>query len=166
MKKISAAFPFLLLFMVKSAWAICPICTIAVGAGIGLSEYLGIDDTITGLWVGALVVSVSFWTSGWMKQKGWRFPLMGILILIAYYLIVVFPLYWPMHYIGRVGNTLWGMDKLLLGIIVGSIVFFFASIFHFYLKAENHDKVYFPFQKVVIPVVPLIIFSFIFYLLT
>ncbi len=36
----------------NSAQAICPICTIAVGAGVGFSRYLGIDDTIAGLWIG------------------------------------------------------------------------------------------------------------------
>jgi len=165
MKKFNYLLMPLLLLVTKSAWAICPLCTIAVGAGIGLSEYLGIDDVITGLWVGAIVVSVSFWTATWMNKKGWRFPLIGFVILIAYYLIVVFPLYWPMHYIGKPMNVLWGMDKLLLGIIIGSVVFFLGSIFHFYLKVENNNKVYFPMQKVVIPLVPLIVLSFIFYLI-
>ena len=27
------------------ALAICPVCTVAVGAGIGLSRWLGIDDS-------------------------------------------------------------------------------------------------------------------------
>lgn len=42
--------------------AVCPVCTVAVGAGVGFSRYLGIDDTIAGLWIGALIVSVSMWT--------------------------------------------------------------------------------------------------------
>ena len=40
--------------------AICPLCTFAVGAGIGLTQYLGIDDVITGLWIGGFIVSLVF----------------------------------------------------------------------------------------------------------
>ena len=39
------------------ALALCPVCAIAVGAGIGVSRWLGVDDTITGVWVGGLIVS-------------------------------------------------------------------------------------------------------------
>lgn len=38
------------LIFAKKALAVCPICTVAVGAGVGLSRCLGIDDSITGLW--------------------------------------------------------------------------------------------------------------------
>jgi hypothetical protein len=27
----------------------CPVCTVAIGVGVGLCRYLGIDDLITGL---------------------------------------------------------------------------------------------------------------------
>jgi hypothetical protein len=36
MKKIIAAF---FLFITTTIYAVCPFCTIAVGAGIGLAEY-------------------------------------------------------------------------------------------------------------------------------
>ena len=52
-KAISKAVLALGLFFAIPAKAICPVCTVAVGAGIGLSRWLGIDDSITGLWIGA-----------------------------------------------------------------------------------------------------------------
>jgi hypothetical protein len=68
--------------------------------------------------------------------------------------------------IGHPLNTIWGMDKLVLGIILGSIFFLLAVYLNNFLKKKNNGKVYFPFQKVVIPVITLAILSVIFYFLT
>jgi hypothetical protein len=58
------------------------------------------------------------------------------------------------------------MDKLLLGIVVGSVAFWFGAEWYFHLKEKNGGRAYFPFQKVVMPVSPLIIMSIAFYFLT
>jgi len=62
---------------------------------------------------------------------------------------------------GHPQNKLWGMDKLLAGIIVGSVVFILSVLFNDFLKKKNQGKVYFPFQRVVIPILFLIIASYI-----
>ena len=72
---------------------VCPICTIAVGAGLGFSRALGIDDTISGLWVGALIISMSLWTIDRLNRKKVHFLFRKILVLIFYYSIVIWPLY-------------------------------------------------------------------------
>lgn len=148
-----------------SAFAICPICTFAVGAGLGLSEYLGIDDTIAGLWIGGLTISLIAWTIGWLNKKQIKFFGRKPLIVIGYYALIILPLYFKGVF-GHDLNKIWGFDKLALGIVVGSIAFILGSLGYFYLKKWNHDKVYFPFQKVVMPITPLIILSIIFYFLT
>ncbi len=30
----------------------CPVCSISIGVGVGLCRYLGIDDLISGVWIG------------------------------------------------------------------------------------------------------------------
>jgi len=165
MKKLLFLTIGLVLFSAKSALAICPICTIAVGAGVGLSRWLGIDDTITGLWIGALIVSSIAWTINWMNKKNIRFKGRKILITLAYYLIIIVPLYWQ-GIIGHIYNKIWGIDKLVFGIIVGSVVFLASVLWYQNLKKKNNDKAYFPFQKVAMPVGFLIIFSAILYFLT
>lgn len=148
-----------------SAFAICPICTIAVGAGIGLTEYLGIDDTIAGLWIGGLNVSLIVWTVGWLNKKNIKFFGRKPLIAIFYYALTILPLYFK----GMLGNDLnkiWGYDKIIFGVVVGSIAFAIGALSYAYLKKRNGDKAYFPFQKVVMPVLPLIILSIIFYFIT
>jgi hypothetical protein len=159
-----ASFLFFIVFS-GSAKAICPLCTIAVGAGVGLSRWLGIDDTVTGLWIGALIVSSVMWTINWMNGKNIRFKGRKILITACYYLVIVVPLYWK-GIIGHYFNKIWGIDKLLLGIIIGSIVFLASVLYYQNLKRKNNGKAYFPYQKVAMPVGLLIIFSAIFYFIT
>jgi len=167
MKKliILSAFIFSFGIFSNSAQAICPVCTIAVGAGVGLSRWLGIDDTITGLWVGALIVSSIAWTINWMNKKNFRFKGRKISITLGYYLVIIAPLYWK-GIIGHDYNKIWGIDKLVFGIVVGSMVFLASVLWYNNLKKKNNDKAYFPFQKVAMPVGFLAIFSAIFYFIT
>lgn len=151
-------------FLVKNTHAVCPVCTIAVGAGIGLSRYLGIDDTITGLWIGGLTVSFIIWTLTFFDKKKIHFPGKKLITLLGYYLLIIIPLYLT-GIAGHPLNTLWGIDKLLLGTAIGSIAFFSGSLCYDYLKRKNNNRAYFPFQKVVMPIIPLIILSIIFYFL-
>ncbi len=165
MKKASFLVIIATLFSAKTALAVCPICTLAVGAGVGFSRWLGIDDVITGIWIGALIVSIAIWTINWMNKKNYRFKGRKILITVGYYLIIIIPLYWK-GIMGHYFNKILGIDKLLFGIILGSLVFLGSVWWYEKMKKENNDKPYFPFQKVVMPVGFLAIFSAIFYFLT
>jgi len=164
-KKIIVLLVILGSFLVaETTLAVCPLCTVAVGAGVGLSRWLGVDDLITGTWIGGLLVSVSWWTIDWLNSKQIKFQGRKILITLGYYLITIVPLY----YIGIMGhpyNQFLGIDKLLLGIIVGSIGFFVGSMLNLWLKKKNNNKVYFKFQKVVMPVGILLLISLGWYLI-
>jgi len=155
------------LFLARPALAVCPICTVAVAAGVGLSRYLGIDDAITGLWVGGLIVSMITWTESWLEKKNIRFKGRIFANIFAYYALIIIPLYYS-GIIGHPLNTLCacGLDKLLFGIIAGSLAFWFGASWYFFLKEKNNGHAYFPFQKVVMPILPLIILSVIYYFLT
>ncbi len=167
MKKVSIiiATCFLGLFYSIQSFAICPLCTIAVAAGVGLSRWLGIDDTITGLWIGGLTISMIWWTIDWFNRKNFRFIGRNILTTLAYYLMIVVPLYYY-DVLGHPLNILWGVDKLFLGISLGSIFFFVGAVWYFHIKKNHDGHAYFPFQKVVMPVAPLIIMSVVFYFIT
>ena len=145
--------------------AFCTVCVVGVGAGLELSNYLGIDDVITGLWIGALLVALSAWTLDWMGKRKYAFKGDKFTVYFVYYALTIGPLYW-VGLMGQANHFFWGVDKLLLGMVLGSLVFFFGGMWHFRLKKNNNDKVYFPFQKVVIPVGALLILSLLFYFLT
>jgi len=155
-------------FVALPAKAICPVCIVAVGAGLGLSEYLGIDDTIAGVWIGGLIVAMIAWTINWLNKKPWNLgnkDLRDILITIIYYAAVIWPLLTE-NLIGHPWNKLFGVDKLALGIGVGSLGFLGATLWYNDLKKKNNGHAYFPFQKVAWPLGALLILSIIFYLLT
>jgi len=155
---------FLPLTATKAVAPICVVCTAAVSAGVGFSRWLGIDDTITGLWIGALALSVSLWTISWLSGKNIKFFGRQPLIIIFYYALLIWPLY---HYnlAGHYLNKLGGVDKLILGIIIGSLAFAASLVFNEYLKKKNDNKGYFPFQKVVVSVGALLILSLALYLI-
>lgn len=154
---------FLLSFLaLNQAQAVCPVCTIAVGAGVGLCRWLGIDDVLSGIWIGGLIVSMIGWAIIWLNKKQIRFPLRSLAVVVFFYLIVILPLY-SMGIMGHPYNKFWGMDKLLLGIIFGSLAFILAVWFNSFLKKKNQGKAFFPFQKVVIPISFLVITTLIFH---
>jgi hypothetical protein len=156
------AINFLITF---SASAFCPLCVMAVGAGLGLSRWFGIDDTISSLWIGGLLVAVSAWTINWLKGKKVNFKGMNFLTYLAYYAMVIIPLYMT-GIIGHPFNRLWNIDKIILGIIVGSVALYYMEAGYDYLKKKNNNHAHFPFQKVVMPVGALLILSFVFYFIT
>ena len=151
-------------FLAGSVKAVCPVCVVAVGAGVGLCRGLGIDDTISGLWIGGLIVAMIIWTLLFLKKMGWNFKFSPAVVSISYYLLIIWPLY-SFNIIGHPLNKIFGIDKLILGIISGSILFLFCHWLNLFLKNKNQGKVYFSYQKVIIPIVILLIFSLIFYLI-
>lgn len=148
--KILTGFMVAMLAFVPFANAVCPVCTIAVGAGLEGARWLGVDDVITGLWAGALTVSLIFWTAGYMNKKGFKSAWWYLLMAVAYYALLGCVYLLPDVQFNAC--QLWGIDKLLLGIIVGSITFWIGAKWHASIKAKNGGKSKFPFQKVVIPI--------------
>lgn len=160
----AAAFAGEFLFIHK-AEAFCPVCTVAAGAGVGLTRWLGIDDTIAGIWIGGLLISISAWTAGWLKKKGIKIRGLFWVSLVFFATITIVPLYYY-GVMGHPWNTFWGMDKLLLGNIFGAIFFLAGGCIYKIFKTKNGGRAHFPFEKVVLPVAPLIILSAVFYFLT
>ena len=143
----------------NTAYAVCPVCTVAVGAGLGISRALGIDDAVTSVWIGGLILSSSFWFIDWLKKKKPEFPISNFQfpIFIGMYLLFLLPL-WYSKYIGRPNNTLWGIDKILFGTFVGSIAFMIGKWADQKVR-EKKGKQLFAYQKVVFPILALIIAS-------
>ncbi len=143
---------------------VCPVCTVAVAAGIGILEKWGVHNIIIGIWVGALIVSSIAWMIDWMNRKNIHFLFRKILIIVSFYLIFIWPLYiWKI--MGMPQNQIFGMDNILFGTIIGSAIFIFSMISDWYLRTINEEKVVMPYQKVIIPLTFLIIASIIAYLI-
>lgn len=167
MKKVIVVFSSIILIFAfaAKAYAICPVCTVAVGAGVGLARWLGIDDTVTGLWIGGFIVSLIMWTISYLERKNINFFTRNLVVIVGYCALTIVPIYF-IKAIWHPQNTLGGINKLLLGIIIGSILFYLGAIWYYHLKKKNNNHAYFPFQKVVMPIAPLIIMSVVFYFIT
>ena len=143
---------------------VCPVCVVAIGAGLGFSRWLGIDDLVSSVWIGAFMIAIISWTLSYMKKKKWDFQDDGIVITLAYLVLTFIPLYYA-GIIGHPLNRIFGLDKIIFGSIIGAIVLYLGHWLHHYLKKINHNKSFFPYQRVVVPVVLLILASIINYLL-
>lgn len=168
MKKLLVFFsPIIFLLSSKPALAVCPVCTVAVGAGLGVSRWLGIDDSVSGIWVGGLIVSLSFWTADWLTKKTLKIlKKLGnrelvITAMALWSLLTYLPL-WKTGVIGHPFNTILGIDKLIFGSIVGAGAFF-LGVFVDKKVREKKGRQLFAFQKIVFPVTTLVIASLVVY---
>jgi hypothetical protein len=151
-----------LLLSASSASAVCPMCTVLVGAGVGVLRMMGVDDTITGMWYGAFIVSSILWTISWLNKRNIRFNFRKMTVTFLYYLLFVGPLYWfnmilnsPKVYI---------IDRFILGVILGSTIFLSAVWSDRYLRKINEGKQAVIYQKVLVPLTYLTIASIVSYL--
>ena len=158
-------FYFLFFIWVASTFAVCPLCTIAAAGGIEVTRLLGVDDLISSIWIGGLIVSMSFWMADFLAKKKILKPIFReVLSLILFYLLTIPFLYWG-KMIGVRGNTFLGIDKIVFGITVGSFVFLLGVFLDNFLRKINGGKVFIYYQKVILPILFLTIVSFVFYII-
>ncbi len=148
-----------------SAMAVCPVCTVAVGAGLESARLLGVDDVITGIWAGGLSLSLFFWTAGWLKKRGVTSAFWQLLVpFVVYYGLLAAVYLMPDVMFGA--NTLWGIDKFLLGIIVGTVAFYLGARWYIRIKRNNGGRAQFAFQKVIVPLSFLVLMTAVFWFVT
>lgn len=153
------------MIVTTAAVAVCPVCTVAVGAGLEGARLLGVDDVITGIWAGGLTLSLFLWTAGWLKKRGVRSVFWGVVVPF----VVCYALLGTVYLMPNVqfgANTLWGLDKFLLGTIVGTICFWAGARWYIVIKNKNGGHAQFAFQKVVVPISFLLIATLVFWLIT
>lgn len=156
-------FSIFFLFLTFPSYAVCPLCTVVVGGGFWFSRMIGIDDVVSGIWIGGLVVSLGLWLADWLEKKKKSLPLNKITSILIMYIFTIPSLYITKA-IGIPKNTIFGIDKILFGIFIGTLSFILAVEVENSLRKKNNNKVYIYYQKVIIPVLLLTLVSFIFYL--
>lgn len=155
-------------FSTKLTYAVCPVCVIAIGTGLGLSRFLGIDDLVTGIWLGGFLTSLSFLATNWLYKKEFFKKIKKNYLTFGNYVLCVLLTFLPLHFAGITGhpyNKIAGIDKLLVGTFFGTLIFL-ASIYLDKKVREKYKKQLFNYQKVVFPITLLAIVSLIFYFIT
>ena len=145
-------------FLVPPVYAQCPVCVVTVGGGLIIAKKLGIDDLLMTIWLSGLNTAIAFWMVTKIKRKILNNP---YLWSIAFYLMSVFYLQ-VTHQTGTSKNVFWGVNKVIFGLTYGLIISIGAIFFDKFLRSRNKGKVFFPYQKVVIPLVLLAISTLIF----
>ncbi|MFV0626645.1 MAG: hypothetical protein ACK5N8_04790 [Alphaproteobacteria bacterium] len=139
----------------------CAVCTVAVGASLEIARRLGVDDCVVGVWAGALLALLGFWMLKWFEKKNINFwgrdfiSVWGSVAMIGFMYVSQIP-YAPKPIL------FFYMDPLLFSTIVGALGFIWSSDFYQWMKAKNGGKAHFPFEKVALPIVTLLILSLIF----
>jgi hypothetical protein len=125
-----------LLLTTQQAHAICQIiCPIVVGSTLTLMERYGVDNTISGLWIGGMLVWASIVTIDWIGKwkKHWAIDLV---VTVAFYASTILPLY-SKKIIGLPTKMIWGVDKTMIGIVLGSLFLYAGDRLYAYIKEKN-----------------------------
>ena len=137
----------------------CAVCTVAVAAGLEIARKLGVDDGVIAVWAGALLALVGYWTILWFEKKGWNFKGRNLLLMLLSFSMI------GAVYIKDLVYTpepilIFYLDPFLFCAILGALLLIYSSVFYQWMKKNNGGHAHFPFEKVVLPVVALIIASY------
>ncbi|MDO9028148.1 MAG: hypothetical protein Q7U68_04725 [Candidatus Roizmanbacteria bacterium] len=145
-----------------SVYASCPVCVITVGGGLLIAKKLGIDDLLVSIWISGLNTAMAFWIASTIKKKIVNDPYLpaealakaGLWSFGFYFLTIVY-----LWYSKQLVN------KVFLGLTVGLVVFFLAMLTDKALRQKKNGKALFYYQKVVIPIVYLLVVTITFKLM-
>ena len=137
-----------LIAILPGVMAMCPLCTAGTIIGVGVTRALGWDDSIVGVFVGAMIISTALWVNNILKKRnvgGNAFLRIGSITVATFVLTVL-----GFYYAGIFGpaNTyrIFGMEKIIFGSISGAVVSFAAFFASNEIKRRNGGKVLFNYQ--------------------
>ncbi|MEM5882357.1 MAG: hypothetical protein QXS69_02760 [Candidatus Aenigmatarchaeota archaeon] len=141
---------------------VCPaICPPLVLGGSIFSKYFGLDDMIFGLWLGALIMIFFIILIKWLDKKRIKFLFRKPIIFFSLFVVNLYPLYY--FNILEYHPYIWFFDKIMIGNLFGVLVIISSEMFNDYLLKKNNGKVLFKFQKIIIPMVFIILITLIIY---
>src|SRR3990167_11395218 len=145
--------------IIPSVMAHCPLCTAATIFGVGVTRSLGWDDSVVGVFVGAMIVSSALWLNNILKKRnigGSPFLRASSITLSTFVLTIL-----SFYFAGLFGpaNTyrILGMEKIIFGTFSGAIVSFMTFFTSNKIKKNNNGKVLFNYQTMVLTFVALLI---------
>ncbi len=154
----------------KPALAHCPLCAAATAGGVAATRLLGVDDTVTGTFVGGFVASTGLWFNNWLRKKkngGEFLPFQAAIVLLLSVALTILTFYMA-RLIGSPDPAfmIFGVDKLVLGTLVGTGVTLGAFALHKWVKAINGGKSIMPFQGIVLTLLCLSLTGAVFFFAT
>ena len=133
----------------------CAVCTVAIGATLTISRRLGVCDNAVAVWLGAFLVILGYWAIKWFDKKNWYFFGRDIILMLLSFSMIAG------LYISQLKYTpcYWIIDAFLFWAVIGGIVYVLSQKIYEYMKRHNNNHAHFPFEKVVLAIVMLMITS-------
>ncbi|MBI2549837.1 hypothetical protein HYV83_01495 [Candidatus Woesearchaeota archaeon] len=156
--------------LAKPALAHCPLCAAATAGGVAATRFLGVDDAVTGTFMGGFVVSTALWFDLWLKKKRngkELLPFQSTIFIIASLALTILTFYLA-KLLGSSDPAyhMFGVDKLLVGTIVGTAVTVGAFALHKWIRKVRGGKSLMPFQGIIVTLLFLAATGVIFYFIT
>ena len=129
---------------VRVSLAHCPLCVAGAGAGLSLSRVLGIDDSISGVWMAAFLGAMSFWINNSLKKK--YIPFQEFVIYVGIFATTLLSFY-RFGLINEHNGLIGNLPKLTFGMLVGGVVFYAVDKVNILIK-KRKGKVLFPYQPI------------------
>ena len=130
----------------------CAVCTVAIAGSLTLARKLGVDDSIIGLWSGALLAMLGYWTIRFMERHKWTFFGYKKLSMLVCLSMIGGVYIKDLTYNPRVILGVFYLDPFLFSTLMGFFVLIFGVNFYAWMKAKNGGHAHLPFEKVVVPI--------------
>ena len=140
----------------------CAVCTVAVAASLEIAHYLGVDDSVVGVWAGAFLALLGYWMIVWFERKKWRFAGRDFLLITLSVAMIGFMYVSKLEYNPQ-PILVFFLDPFLFSVILGALTLILSNHFYQWMKKKNGGHAHFPFEKVAVPVVALALLSLLFY---
>lgn len=163
---VSLAFVLILFFLAMPTFAHCPLCTAATGTVATVTRVYGVDDLVVGTLIGAFTISTALWLNNILlkRNEGKNYiPYQLYLILMLTIVSTITGFYF--FSTGSDLYKIFGIDKLLLGVVIGSFITLVGFGTHNILRKINKNKNYFPAQSILIVLILLFLINISFYLM-
>lgn len=157
-------FTFLFLNL-SEANAHCPLCVVGAGAGLSLARVLGIDDSITGVWIAALLGATALWTNNLLKKQ--YVPFQRELLYLGFFGLTIWSFYagndfmigkYSFALINTHAGQIFGLYKLTFGIVTGGVLFYIVDVVNALVR-QKRGRSFFPYQGVVVSLASMFLLS-------
>jgi len=149
----------------------CPLCVVATAVGLSVARYYGVDDSVTGLWLGALAVSTAMWINIIVKNRMHKakvkpIPFQNIIVFVAVVVATIVPFYYAGFFNGmpNMSDTLFGVNRLVIGTVIGGFITLISPSVSNFIKRRRNAV--FPYQTILLTLVLLTFLSLFFWYFT
>ena len=131
----------------------CAVCTVAIGASLSVARKMGVEDSIVGLWAGALLTLLGYWSIMFFDKRNWHFRGRDFLLLLLSVGMIGFIYVAEVDYTPVVIWKIFYMDTILFSSLLGMLIYIGSQKLYQRMKAGDGGHAHFPFEKVVLPIV-------------